>query len=146
MKRTYSGLFFSLLFAAGCGSADPVLLLTLTGVPEMTSEINVTVSKEGASDVATFSRNDKNVYVKGAATGMAAMMPSPSTVKFAFELPARAVGQVITKIEVRQPESMTPMSKLKTEVLACEKLIIENGIISARTMALKTTATTCPTN
>src|SRR5688572_29830823 len=100
MKRRGHGLRMLLLplvlcALPGCGGGlpSPVLLLKISSVPEMTIRLRVeaTLPGGGKKGAADFYRGPENKFlpVRG---GMAPMLPVPTSVDLAVDLPAGTSG------------------------------------------------------
>lgn len=102
-------IFLSPWGAAGCGSAPPTVLLNIMGVADMTARIDAIVVNSGRSASVAFYRDSTNSYTTSAAT-MPAMLPSPTNIQLAFDLPASTTGAVkVTLSFLGAPMQQMPM-------------------------------------
>ena len=148
-RRALRGLCLSGLAALAtpaCGVPDPVLLLSLDGVPPEAARLRVIVSRGSSSNAAVFERDGSNAYVVAPSSSMPPMMMGgPTLVRVALDLPATAVGDVLVKVSADRPDMTSPMMPppLKSVDMACQTVAIEAGKVSARTVTLREGAT-CP--
>jgi hypothetical protein len=136
------------LAAPACGVADPVLLLSLDGVPVEAARLRVLLTQGAAASAVLLERNDQNTYVPAPSGSMPAMGAGPSLVRVALDLPASAVGDVLVKVSVERPDMTAPMvpmmpPPLKSYDMACQVIAIETGKVTARTLTLQDGAA-CP--
>src|SRR5262249_40814341 len=126
------------LAAPACGVPNPVLLLSLDGVPPEAARIRVLVGRDGRSSAAVFERDGSNAYLVAPSSSMPPMIGGPTLVRLALDLPATAVGTVLVKVSADRPDMTSAMMPppLKSVDMACQTVAIEAGQISARTVTL----------
>ncbi|MBL9043530.1 MAG: hypothetical protein JNM83_18090 [Myxococcales bacterium] len=110
----------------GCGAAPaPVLLLSLNGVHMMGAELKVTLIKDGKPATVTLYRNGSNVFVAQFGSPPA-MMPAPSSVKVAFDLPLGTSGALSIQAASFGSSMMGPGPLMK-QAEGCTTTTIRDG-------------------
>lgn len=140
-------LGLSLWGAAGCGSAPPTVLLNIMGVAEMTARIDAVIANGGRSAGVTFYRDSNNSYTT-TTVGMPAMLPSPTNIQLAFDLPASTTGQVKLTLSFMgvstQQMPMTGMPPLQVLQVGCATADVSAGGLTTLSVTPVTAPAMCP--
>jgi len=126
-----------------CGTADPVLLLTVNMLPPSTARITVFVSQGARTGQAIFQRNAVNSYhyVPTPMMEMPSSKDSPPSTQLGVELPADLAGPVDVQVDV-ETGSMMAMP-MKTHG-ACGTSNIEGGKVNSLSVSLIAPFPDCP--
>jgi hypothetical protein len=125
-----------------CGSLPaPVLQIALNNVPMMNVEMKVTLTKAGKSSTVSFYRGPTNTY-SATQVGMAAMMPSPSSLKVALDLPVGTSGTV--GVSVAAIGGGIPPAAPTVQDSVCTSITVQDGALNEIQLTFGNAATRCP--
>lgn len=139
-------IFLSPWGAAGCGSAPPTLLLNVMGVADMTARIDAVVVSNGRSASVAFYRDSTNSYTT--TVSMPAMLPSPTNIQLAFDLPASTTGAVKVTLSFQganmQQMPMMGMPPLQVLQIGCAMADVSAGGLITLPVTPMVPPVTCP--
>lgn len=140
----------SILTMAACGgaTANPVVILQLSSVPQNVVHIVLDVSVPTSVSIghATFTRDTTNSYAVGRVPGLMPPGPANSTATLALDLPTGSAGSSIIAVKaetVPMNMQMGVMPMPMESAWACARVNVIDGQINTIAAAFTTTQMAC---